>query len=632
MQKKIITKENLHETAKELKKKKFKPGFDGMSMDGAMSWILINGERLCKDIDSGDYTPMPAVGFRTAKIGGGFRELARISALDTVIQNVLIRELSPRLEEIFLDSSMAYRPGKGLHQALELYVAYANRLKFAAKIDILSCFSNMDHSIMKRQLDTLLEDPLSVDLVMRFVTMPICIDQEISHPTKGILQGMPLAPLLCNIYLHAADMFLRASGIRFIRYADDIVIFSDSLSEIQAAAHQLIAYLEHELLLRCNTKKLTVGPSVGMTYLGYQFTVDKKGIIAYEADREPKAAYYQWHNTQPQNSRGSVNILSDGILRQKAFSLYFDTETADTEIPVMATDTINIYSNVIFDSGFLDLTMKNDITVNIFDSQNNCIGSFIPQKPLKSPKTTHDQLTTYYHEDERLALAKEFVLASIHNTLLNIRYHEKQEGREEYREALTRLLALKKKIKGISDHTSLLLHEAQVRQVYYQCFDSFIKQDGFSFEARSKRPPKTNVNALISFGNSVLYSLIATEIQKTPLDVRIGFLHATNSHAASLNLDIAEIFKPLLVDRVIFSLINKGVIQKKHFTRCENDAVYLTNDGKRLFLSAFYQKLDTVITVKEDKLSYDSIIKEEIRKLVRHFKGKEKYKGFRQVR
>ena len=140
------------------------------------------------------------------------------------------------------------------------------------------------------------------------------------------------------------------------------------------------------------------------------------------------------------------------------------------------------------------------------------------------------------------------------------------------------------------------------------------------------------VNAMISFGNTALYSLIATEIQKTALDVRVGFLHATNTRKHSLNLDLAEIFKPLLVDRVVLSLINKGEITPAHFEVMENDAVYFTTAGKRIFLSAFYEKLDTVITVGDQKMSYDSVIKEEIRKLIRHFRDKGKYKGFRQVR
>ena len=108
--------------------------------------------------------------------------------------------------------------------------------------------------------------------------------------------------------------------------------------------------------------------------------------------------------------------------------------------------------------------------------------------------------------------------------------------------------------------------EAQIRKDYYSCFDLFIKRDEFVFEKRSKRPPQNEVNALISFGNTVLYNYIATEIQKVNLDVSVGFLHSTTNRTKTLNLDIAEIFKPLIVDRVIFSLINKNEINLEHFS------------------------------------------------------------------
>lgn len=177
------------------------------------------------------------------------------------------------------------------------------------------------------------------------------------------------------------------------------------------------------------------------------------------------------------------------------------------------------------------------------------------------------------------------------------------------------------------------MEEARVRNIYYSCYDRFIEnQTDFSFVRRSRRPPENEVNALISFGNVMLYSIIATEIQKTPLDVRVGFLHATNSRKESLNLDIAEIFKPLIVDRTVFSLINRRALRKKHFTYCENGAVYLNAEGKRIFLRSFYDKLETVVTVGDRKMSYNRIITEEIRKLIRYFKDSEKYRAFRQVR
>jgi len=113
----LLSKEDLYDQALELKKKKFKPGYDGMSIDGAASWIFINGDRLCKDILRGDYRPMPAMGFHTAKTSGGYRRLVRLSAIDTVLQTWLKAVLEPTFEGMFCDNSMAYRPGRGVHTA-----------------------------------------------------------------------------------------------------------------------------------------------------------------------------------------------------------------------------------------------------------------------------------------------------------------------------------------------------------------------------------------------------------------------------------------------------------------------------------------------------------------------------------
>ena len=138
---------------------------------------------------------------------------------------------------------------------------------------------------------------------------------------------------------------------------------------------------------------------------------------------------------------------------------------------------------------------------------------------------------------------------------------------------------------------------------------------------------------MISFGNTLLYSHLATEIGKTALDVRVGFLHATNARLESLNLDVAELFRPLVVDRTVFSMINRRQLRPSlHFHTLEDGGVWLTADGKRLFLSEYYEKLHARVKVDGVSMSYTEIMREEVRKLVRHFRIGEPYRAFRQVR
>jgi CRISPR-associated endonuclease Cas1 subtype I-B len=278
------------------------------------------------------------------------------------------------------------------------------------------------------------------------------------------------------------------------------------------------------------------------------------------------------------------------------------------------------------------VALKNGVSINLFDQAGMHIGSFLPNVPLKAPKVTHEQLTAYYHEKHRLRLAKEFLLASIHNTNLVIRYYRKQSPEREYDAALETLERIKNAAKTIGNIQELMLLEARAREAYYGCYDLFLKHSDFRFVKRTRRPPQNEINALLSFGNTVLYNYIATEIEKTPLDVRVGFLHATTNRQRSLNLDLADIFKPLIVDRTVFSLINKKEIQAAHFIRSEKGSVSLSPTGKRILLQALYKKLETELTDKSGSRSYRQIITEEARQLVRHFRHGDKYKAFRQVR
>lgn len=108
------------------------------------------------------------------------------------------------------------------------------------------------------------------------------------------------------------------------------------------------------------------------------------------------------------------------------------------------------------------------------------------------------------------------------------------------------------------DVDGLMLIEARCRQQYYQSFNTILNSTDFQFTKRSRRPPKDPINALISFGNTILYNRFQQIIWKTALDSRIGVLHAANRRHYSLNLDFADVFKPIIVDKLVFSLINKG--------------------------------------------------------------------------
>lgn len=632
MTKQIANKEILLNKAELLKKRDFKPGSDGMTASGVALWIEINGKRLCRELEKGDYEPMPATAFRIAKKGGSYRRISKLTAIDTVIQYAVIDAINTRCEERFSPKSFAYREGRGLGAAVELFCENARSYRFAAKIDPSSCFDNIDYDILRKSVFSVVEDEKTVDLIMQFAKTPFIENGEVVQPQKGILQGAPLSPLLCNIYLHNLDMFLEAQGIEFIRYADDVVIFSNSLDSIRKGSEKAKRFLNDSLKLSINERKFKIDSPVNLKYLGYRFETDRKGIIALEANASNKTSYRLWHEQELYNGKQTREILSDGILRQKDYSLLFESDFSECNIPVESVDVINVYSDVVFDSGFLKKAFKSGIEINVFEKCGGLIGRFTPFSSLKSPKITFEQLNAYYDKKRRLNIAKQFVLGSIHNLRLNIRYYNKQNPAENYEAAIKQTYKISDKIKEAEDYENVLMLEARVRELYYSCFDSFIDNEDFCFEKRSRKPPKNEINAMMSFGNTVLYNLIATEINKSVLDIRVGFLHATNNRKESLNLDVAELFKPLVVDRTVFMLVNRNIIKKSHFEHGENGAVLLNEEGKRIFLKTIYEKLDTVITEKDFKMNYRQLIKAEIRKLTGCFRENKPYSSFKQVR
>ena len=632
MIKQIANKEILIDKAEMLKKRDFKPGSDGMTASGAELWIEINGKRLCREIENGSYEPMPAMSFKIAKKSSGFRGISKLTAIDSVIQYAAIDAVSEICEEHFSPKSFAYRQGKGIGAAIEMFCLNARSFRFAAKVDPTACFDNIDYDTLENAVNDIIGSKKVASLLMRFARMPYMENDEIINPEKGIIQGAPISPLLCNIYLNELDKFMESNGIEFIRYADDVVIFANTLDETRKSCDKIREFLKNKLKLDVNERKFKIDSPVNMKYLGYRFSADKKGVIALEADAPDKTSYRLWHESELYNGKGITDILSNGILRQKDYSLIFESDSRKINIPVESVDVINIYSDVVFDSGFLKKAFNSGIEINVFEKSGKLIGTFSPFTSLKSPKMTHEMLNAYYNEARRLEFAKQFVLGSIHNLRLNIRYYNKQNPSDFFEKAVNKTYETAKEIKEADSYEKLLILEAKVRGVYYSCFDSFIENEDFCFEKRSRKPPRNEVNAMMSFGNTVLYNLIATEINKSSLDIRIGFLHAANNRKASLNLDVAELFKPLIVDRTVFTLVNRNLIKKCHFEHNENGAVMLSREGKQIFLKAFYEKLDTVITEKDKKMNYRRIIKAEIFKISGCIRENKKYSSFRQVR
>lgn len=326
---------------------------------------------------------------------------------------------------------------------------------------------------------------------------------------------------------------------------------------------------------------------------------------------------------------GVLFVAYDGILNRKDFSILFEDENHKIFIPIEACSSINIYSNVIFGKSFLEYANQHKLTVNMFDKYGNFMGSFHSQEHYKRTSVLLKQVTLYNDLPKRLELAIKIETASLHNQRENLRYFYKHSKKDTLKKSIDIMSDYMSQMKNAKDINQLMMIEARAKQQYLQSFDDMIDNKEFLFEKRTRRPPQNEVNALIRFGNTFLYRRIANDIYKTVLDIRIGIVHASNSRSESLNLDIAEIFKPLIVDRTIFSVIhNLQMHSNMHFETTEG-GTYLNNVGRRMFIRGLEQKLNLKLSVNGQKITYDRIIKNEIHKILCYIEKGEKYKPFK---
>jgi CRISPR-associated protein, Cas1 family len=237
------------------------------------------------------------------------------------------------------------------------------------------------------------------------------------------------------------------------------------------------------------------------------------------------------------------------------------------------------------------------------------------------------QAEHYLDTTKRLRLAKKFVLGAVKNIIKVLEYYNARG--KPLQEIIERIANLEPSISISNSIENLMAIEGNIRDHYYDSFNIIIENENFTFEGRTRKPPKNMINALISFSNSLVYVVCLSEIYHTHLDPRIGFLHSTNMRRFTLNLDVAEIFKPIIGDRLIFSVINKGIIKPSHFEEKLNGIV-LNEKGKQLFVQEFDERLKT--TIKHRKLgrhvSYRELIRLELYKLQKHLIGEEEYTPF----
>ncbi len=320
-------------------------------------------------------------------------------------------------------------------------------------------------------------------------------------------------------------------------------------------------------------------------------------------------------------------MYSGGSINKKDNTLQFASQDGSKrDIPIEQVSDIYFMSEITFNTQLFTFLSHHGIAAHFYNYYSFYTGSFYPKEHLLSGQMLVKQVQHYLDTAKRLDIAQRIIRAASANIYRNLRYYNSRSC--DFSAAMKIIESLRKSILNTKTIDELMGIEGNIRKIYYDCWPLIINQK-LDFDRRVKHPPDNEINSLISYVNSLIYSKCLSEVYKTQLDPTISFLHEPGVRRYSLCLDISEIFKPLLGDRLIFSMLNRNQISEKSFTKDLN-MLHLTKSASQTIVANLEERLNTTIRHRElgKNVSYQYLIRLELYKLIKHLLGEKAYEGF----
>ncbi|TWH57594.1 RNA-directed DNA polymerase [Desulfitobacterium sp. LBE] len=272
----ILSFENLNQAYRQVKKNKGAGGIDGMQVKELLPYLRDHKEELLESLREGTYRPSPVRRVEIPKENGTTRKLGIPTVVDRLIQQAIAQVLSPIFEKQFSESSFGFRPNRSAHDALKKCQSHITAgYKYVVDMDLEKYFDTVNQSKLIQILSESIKDGRVISLIHKFLRAGIMVDGMFEESPEGVPQGGPLSPLLGNIMLNECDQELEKRGHRFVRYADDLMIFCKSKKAAQRSLEHILPYIEKKLFLKVNREKTKVSHVNYVKYLGYSFYISR---------------------------------------------------------------------------------------------------------------------------------------------------------------------------------------------------------------------------------------------------------------------------------------------------------------------------------------------------------------------
>jgi len=560
------------------------PGPDGVTPAEAQKMASPLCKTLVEKIKTGDYQPDAPLLCTVPKKNGSTRNIYLSNVQDRVLQKSVLAQLSPALDRLLSESSYAYRAGVGRHHAKSAYQRYvALGYRYAVRTDIEAFFDSIQLDRVAGLLNSLFARDLAITHLLKWLG---------TEGQRGLPQGNALSPALSNLFLETLDRALLQKDLKLIRYGDDLLLLFRQASSAGDVLKTLKNLLNTLGLSLVPEKTEMIEPGRPFVYLGFHLLDGQEIAKETPADlSEGLTVEPSWRPLFGQDWQiGQFVYITSQIKHTGSRNNRLLLEGYDGQkksVPWSEIQAIHVIGKQRVSGGVIARALQEKVPISFQYLCGSSYGFLSAENSRVQFNIVSRQLKAFADPEIALNWAKATITAKVNNQRVLLKRVVKKIP-----DSLT---FAPRKIQSCTSLESLRAIEGNAAKLYFQGIRKVIPKP-FVFESRKYHPVDGPINALLSFGYTLIYHRLTSALTLQGLDTRSGFFHQGRGNHAVLTSDLMEEIR-YLVDRIVLAVVRLGIIREEHFTCSHHGGSLdrLNATGIRLFIHRFEETMASAV-------------------------------------
>jgi len=579
-------------------------GGDGMRIPEFQARLFEHLTQLRAELLGGTYRSGPYRKVTVPKQRPGYRILTIPSLRDRVVHTSLAAALTPIFEPAFEDCSFAYRPDRGVVQAVQRIELWRKKgFETVIEADIVDYFNNVDHGLLSTKVSSLLARLDGAAPVLSLIAQ-VLQDQGVAMdtPGRGLAQGSPLSPLLANVYLDALDEEIETQGVKMVRFADDFVLLCKSRRKADAALQTCVRILAEHGLSMHQDKTRIVNFDQGFDFIGYLFV----RTMALKKSRPDGSDTLQSRKAVKSEitDEGVISLGDEGArfdpgkrvlyltdpahrltVRNRSFSVRRDGDAELIAIPHRRVGRIEVWPGVQFGRDVIDLALASRVEVSLVDALGQTRGG-VNANASRHGGLVLAQAEGVFGRAFRLHIARVLVKARIYNQRVQLARLNRRRQSDEVKACLVAMQRHFRRLDQASTVDEALGLEGAATSLYWPALGQVFECSP-SAPFRRTRPATDPHNAAINYLTGILERDIRAAILSVDLHPGLAFLHGVRDRHDGLVFDLMEPFRSPLTEELAAYLFSARRLKTDMFEEQAENGMRISDMGRRALIDGY---------------------------------------------